>query len=69
MSLDTASLLWGLLFGSIGLGYAIYGKKQRSAVPFVCGLLLMGLPYFIESVVLMVAVCAVVAALPYFFRR
>jgi hypothetical protein len=25
---NSAPLLWGILFGSIGMGYFIYGKKQ-----------------------------------------
>jgi len=32
--MDTASLLWGLLFSSIGFGYFLYGKKQSSATPY-----------------------------------
>ena len=44
--MDSATLLWGLLFGSIGAGYFIYGKKQRAPVPLVCGIALMVFPYF-----------------------
>jgi hypothetical protein len=29
-------LLWGLLFGSIGAGFALYGKQQRAPVPLLC---------------------------------
>jgi len=35
--LNEAWLLWGLLFGSFGLGYFVYGKKQKAVVPLVCG--------------------------------
>jgi hypothetical protein len=31
--LDTSSLLWGLLFGSIGLGFFVYGTRQKMVVP------------------------------------
>ena len=31
--MSTSSILWGLLFGSIGLGFLIYGRKQRAVVP------------------------------------
>lgn len=64
----TAVLLWGLLFGSIGLGYFIYGKKQRAPVPLVCGLALMVFPYFVSNVPLLVGIGAVLAAIPYFVR-
>jgi hypothetical protein len=64
----TAVLLWGLLFGSIGLGYFIYGKKQRAAVPLVCGLGLMIFPYFVPNTILLIAIGAVLTAIPYFLR-
>ncbi|MGC2032554.1 MAG: hypothetical protein WA642_21230 [Steroidobacteraceae bacterium] len=64
----TAVLLWGLLFGSIGLGYFIYGKKQRAVVPLVCGLGLMIFPYFVSNTMLLVGVGAMLIAIPYFLR-
>jgi hypothetical protein len=65
----TAMLLWGLLFGSIGLGYFIYGKKQRAVVPLLCGLGLIVFPYFVPNTVLLVGVGAVLIAIPYFWRQ
>ena len=35
---DTASLLWGVLFSSIGVGYFIYGRKQQKLVPLLSGI-------------------------------
>jgi len=67
--MDASLLLWGVLFGSLGLGYFIYGKKQGAVMPLVCGLGLMVFPYFISSTLLLVAVGVALAALPYFFRR
>jgi hypothetical protein len=61
-------LLWGLLFGSIGLGYFIYGKRQRAVVPLVCGLALMIFPYLVSSTLPLVAIGAVLIAVPYFVR-
>jgi hypothetical protein len=66
--MTTASLLWGLLFGSIGIGFAIYGKKQHKAVPLICGLALMIFPYFITNTILLVVVGIALTALPYFVR-
>ena len=66
--MDTSSLLWGLLFGSIGLGFFIYGKRQKAVVPLVCGLVLMIFPYFISNAILLVAIGVALVALPYFFR-
>jgi hypothetical protein len=58
----------GLLFSSIGLGYFLYGKKQKTVVPLVCGLALILFPYFISSAALLIAIGIVLAAIPYFIR-
>lgn len=66
--MNTASLWWGLLFGSIGLGYFLYGKRQGAPVPLVCGLGLMAFPYFVSNNWAMVLIGTVLAAIPYFLR-
>ena len=68
MSMSAAQLLWGVLFSSIGVGYFIYGKKQSSLIPLICGIALMAYVYFISNVYLLVAVGVVIAAIPYFLR-
>jgi hypothetical protein len=66
--MNTSTLLWGLLFSSIGLGFFLYGRKQRAAVPMVCGLAMMIYPYFIPNVLALIAIGIVLAAIPYFLR-
>jgi hypothetical protein len=66
--MSTSSLLWGLLFGSIGFGFFIYGKQQRAVVPLICGLCLMVFPYFVSNTILIVVIGAVLMVLPYFLR-
>ena len=66
--MQVSSLLWGLLFGSIGLGFLIYGRKQRAVVPLICGLALMVFPYFVSNTLLLVIIGVVLMAIPYFFR-
>ena len=61
-------ILWGLLFGSIGLGLFMYGRKQRAAVPLICGLTLMIFPYFISNTILLVAIGVALIVIPYFVR-
>jgi hypothetical protein len=58
--------MWGLVFGSIGLGYFVYGKRQKSAVPMLSGIGLMFFPYFVSNPIMLVIVGALLAALPYF---
>jgi len=65
---STSQLLWGLLFGSIGFGFFLYGKKQQAIVPLVVGIVLCLAPYFIANVYLLVLAGGVLIAIPYFVR-
>jgi hypothetical protein len=67
--MDQATLLWGTLFGGIGIGFFIYGKKQKKAVPLICGLALMGFPYVVSGTFAMVGVGALLMVTPFFIRR
>lgn len=69
MRMGMATLLWGVVFGSIGMGFFIYGKRQGAMVPLACGLSLMVFPYFISNVWATVVVGALLMAIPYFVRR
>ena len=62
------SLFLGVLFGSIGFGFFLYGRKQRKVVPLLCGIVLMIVPYFIPGNLLLFVVGAVLVAIPYFIR-
>lgn len=66
--MTAASLLWSMIFGSVGLGFFVYGKKQGAIVPVVCGLTLMIFPYFVSSTALLVLIGAALMAIPYFVR-
>jgi hypothetical protein len=66
--LDPSSLLWGLLFGSIGLGFFVYGRRQKRVVPLVSGLALMIFPYFVSNTIVLVTLGIALIAIPYFVR-
>lgn len=66
--MNSATLWWGLLFGSVGLGFFAYGRKQRAIVPLVCGVALMAVPYFVGSVAWLLVIGAALVAIPYFLR-
>jgi hypothetical protein len=66
--MNVGVLLWGVLFSSIGLGLFLYGRKQRAVVPLVCGLTLMVYPYFVSNLLALIAIGAVLTAVPYFLR-
>lgn len=65
---STASILWAVLFGAIGFGFFIYGKKQRAVVPLFSGVALMVFPYVVTNVYMLVITGLVLTALPWFIR-
>lgn len=65
---STAYLLWGLIFGSIGGGYFLYGKKRPNFLAMVCGLALIVYPYFCANTWAVVGIGLVLMAIPYFVR-
>lgn len=66
--MTTASLLWGLLFGSIGTAMFIYGKKQSVFMPMACGASLVIYPFFVTQTLWLVVIGVVLTGLPYFVR-
>ncbi len=64
----TSLLVWGIIFGAVGLGFFTYGKKQKAVVPLFTGITLFIFPYFISNVYILVIVGAALVALPYFVR-
>ncbi|MEP6635039.1 MAG: hypothetical protein ABJA62_12615 [Luteimonas sp.] len=66
--MNEAALWWGLLFGSIGLGYFIYGKQQKKPIPLLCGIGLMAFPYFVSNNWLIVLIGAALMAVPFLVR-
>ena len=51
--MDPNYLFASLIWGSIGVGYTIYGRRQRSAVAFVGGVVMIVASYFVASVMTM----------------
>ncbi|HEU0229975.1 hypothetical protein AB7849_06065 [Rhodanobacter sp. 115] len=66
--MNASTLLWGMLFGSIGLGYFIYGKKQQAMVPLLSGVALMVFPYFVSGTAWLVIIGIALMAVPYFVK-
>ena len=67
--MDTNLLMASLLFGSIGAGMLMYGKKAGRPVPMIAGLALMLIPYFIPNLVILSIVCCGLTALPWVLRH
>ena len=65
---DTLSFVVYVLYGAVGLGYFVYGKRQKMLVPLFCGLGLMGFPYFVSDATMLVVIGCVLLGLPFFVK-
>jgi hypothetical protein len=66
--MSTSTLIWGIIFGSIGLAFFVYGKKQKSLIPLFSGVGLMVVPYFISNIYFLVLSGIVLTALPFILK-
>ena len=66
--MNATQLFLSVIFSSIGLGYFLYGKKQKMTVPLVCGLVLMLFTYFIDSTAMISIIGVILSGVPYFLR-
>ena len=64
----TSILIWGMLFGAIGLGFFTYGRKQKAAVPLAVGVALFIIPYVMPNVWMLVIAGVILVVIPYFVR-
>ena len=68
--METESLLlWGLIFGSVGLGYFIYGRGQEKLIPKYSGIALVFSPYLVPNVYWLIGIGASLLALSYVLRE
>jgi hypothetical protein len=62
------TLIASLIWGSVGMGFFIFGKKQGSMFPLFCGILVMGFSYFIASALYM-SLASIAAIVVMFFLK
>jgi hypothetical protein len=63
-----ATLLWGMLFGAIGVGFFIYGKRQARIMPLMCGIALMVFPWFVSGALPTFVIGLALVAIPFVLR-
>ena len=66
---DSNFLFASLIWGSIGVGFFIYGRKQQSVAPLVAGILMIAASYFASSAMVMSLVCIGLMAVLYIISR
>ena len=67
--LDTNFLLASLVWGSVGVGYFIYGRKQQSIIPLIGGVLMITASYLAGSASSMSLICSGLIAAVYWLVR
>jgi heme/copper-type cytochrome/quinol oxidase subunit 2 len=66
---DTKFLFASLLWGSIGVGYFIYGKKQRELMPMLGGVAMVAVSYLVNSALLMSLISIVLMVTVYLLMK
>jgi len=66
--MDGNALMFSFLFGMVGTGMLMYGRKASRLVPVIVGLGLMILPCVIPNLLVMTIVCGAMALTPFFVR-
>ncbi|MDD3147287.1 MAG: hypothetical protein PHD82_08300 [Candidatus Riflebacteria bacterium] len=59
------SIFLAMIWGAIGTGYFIYGKKQARYVFLLCGIGLMVFPYFVSDMVASIVVGLILLFTPF----
>jgi hypothetical protein len=66
--MDHTLLMASFVFGLIGMGMFMYGKKAGRPIPLAAGAGLMVVPYFLSSLAVMLIVCCALTAVPWLLR-
>jgi len=67
--LDSKFLFASLIWGSVGAGYFVYGKKQQAMIPMIGGLVMIAVSYFVGSWFWMSLACLALMAAIYWLIK
>lgn len=66
--MTTANIVAGIIFGSIGFGAFIYGKKQSNFKALGTGIVLMIYPYLVQNAFAVYAIGVLLTLTLFIFR-
>jgi hypothetical protein len=66
--MDSNTLLVSFMFGTLGMGMFMYGKKAGRLVPLGAGLALLVIPYCIPNLLAMTITCCAISVVPWLLR-
>ncbi len=64
-----AGFFFAFAFRMIGMGYAIYAKKQLKLIVGICGVGLIGYPYFVTDTVAVAVIGAALVLAPFVLHK
>jgi len=68
--MDGANLIASTLWSAVGLGFVVYGKRQKSAVAFLGGVAMIAVCYCVDSPWIMSLLqCGLIPVTVYLERR
>jgi len=67
--ISASFLMASLIWGSVGVGFCIYGKKQGAMIPFFGGLIMVAISYLVASALYMSLASIGIIALIWFLHR
>ncbi|MCZ6602206.1 MAG: amino acid transport protein [Planctomycetota bacterium] len=67
--MSSESLFLHLLFGCVGMGYFVFGRKQNRGLFLLCGVGLCIFPYVIPNLLGLVIVSLILVVVPFYFRE
>ena len=67
--LNTHFLFASLFWGSVGVGYWIYGRKQREMIPLLGGVAMIAVSCLVRSALLMSLLCLATGFVVYFLAK
>jgi hypothetical protein len=65
--MSVSTMIFGVIFGSLGMGYIVYGRKQKKGLPLLAGFILCVLPFFISNIFFLLIAGIGAAVLPFVF--
>jgi hypothetical protein len=65
VNFSVGTLVAGMLFGIIGVGYFMYGKRAERPVALVCGAVLAIFPWFVTNLTVLIVIGVMLLAAPF----
>jgi len=66
--MDGTSLMLSLLFGMVGVGYVMFGKRAERMTPVISGAALIVIPYFVSNILLLIVAGLALMLVPFVHR-